>query len=81
MASSDDGWDHEELELYLDLTEGLVYAEQDPDLQRLFDEALFSPEHDDDAYQELVDYVWEAYHMDFEDIFDWDGYREWYDAA
>ena len=71
-----------EVDLFLGLAEGIYGADRDPELQELFDDALFNPDLSDadraDAYDMLLDYMWEAYHLDFEDVFDWDGYREWY---
>lgn len=32
------------------------------------------------AYYDLLDYMWEEYGYDFEEGFDWDAYREWYDS-
>jgi hypothetical protein len=33
-----------------------------------------------DAYQELVDYMWDEYDIDFEDAWDWEDFREWYES-
>jgi hypothetical protein len=46
--------------------------------QELFMQSVF--DNDDRAYRELVDYMWERYHIDFEDAFQWEDFREWYDA-
>lgn len=46
--------------------------------QELFTEAFFN--NNDAAYMDLVDYMWEEYHMDFEDAFDWEDFRDWYEA-
>lgn len=31
-----------------------------------------------DAYEMMIDYMMEAYGLDFEDVFDWELYREYY---
>lgn len=46
--------------------------------QELFMEAFFND--NDSAYQELKDYMWEEYEIDFEDAFDWQDFRDWYDS-
>lgn len=33
-----------------------------------------------DSYYDFLDYMWDEYGYDFEDGFDWDAYREWYDS-
>jgi hypothetical protein len=75
-------WDQDETELWLDLTGGALGAERDPELQSLFDDAMFnpdlSPEEREEVYDMMVDYMWDAYGIDFEDTFDWEGYREYY---
>jgi len=75
-------WDQDETELWIDLTAGTVGMERDPELQSLFDDAMFNPDLDADeraeAYEMMIDYMWEAYGLDFEDVFDWEAYREYY---
>jgi hypothetical protein len=34
----------------------------------------------DAAYQELVDYVWDNYGIDFEAEWDWEDFAEWYES-
>lgn len=90
MVSEDDfgfaqDWFHDEWELYDDLLGGEPEIMADNHLADLFDTALFdmnaSPDDRADAYDELIDYLWDEYGIDFEEDFDWEGYREWYDAA
>lgn len=50
----------------------------DEHAQELFKEAFF--EKNDDAYVELVDYMWDTYQMDFEEMWDWVDFDEWYDS-
>jgi hypothetical protein len=45
--------------------------------QELFIEAFFEGGNDE-AYQELVDFIWDEYGIDFEDAFQWEDFREWY---
>jgi hypothetical protein len=75
-------WDQDETELWIDLTAGTIGAERDPELQSLFDDAMFNPdlsrEERQEAYEMMIDYMWEAYALDFEDVFDWEAYREYY---
>lgn len=46
--------------------------------QELFMEAFFND--NDAAYIDLVEYMHDEYDIDFEDAFDWQDFREWYDA-
>lgn len=45
--------------------------------QELFVEAFFNDNQE--AYRDLIDYMWDTYEIDFEDAFDWEDFREWYD--
>lgn len=51
-------------------------GEFDMHAQTLFTEAFF--DQNEQAYQELVDYMWWEYGIDFEEAFDWEDFREWY---
>lgn len=42
----------------------------------LFEEAFFG--HSQQAYDDLVDYIWDEYGIDFEEAFEWEDFREWY---
>ena len=76
-----------------DIERGLFedMAAYDPDiiddhmLQTLYDTAMFDwdicREERDYAYNALVEYLWTEYGLDFEDVFDWEAYREAYDNA
>lgn len=50
----------------------------DPHAQELMIAGIM--EGDDSKYAELVDYIYEVYGLEFEDVFDWQDFREWYDA-
>lgn len=74
------------------LNDLLFGGELDVDLraQNLFMEAFFGEGgtesdldngmhiKDSEAYQDLVDYMWDVYGIDFEDAFSWEDFREWY---
>lgn len=77
-------WYSTELFLFNDLLGGDYEAFTDTTLQGLFDLAMFdpdaSPEQRQEAYDNLVDYLWTEYNIDFEDAFDWEDYRTWYES-
>ena len=58
---------------------------EDQWVQTLYDAALF--DHDVASsdrsiiLNQLRDYMWDEYGMDFDNVFDWDGFREAYDNA
>lgn len=81
-----DDWDPEESALFERLMgDDSNDANGDTYLQELFDAAMFHPEAGPSerqaAYDELIEYLRDEYDIDFEDIFDWEDYREWYDNA
>lgn len=82
MASD---WDAEETRLFIDMLGDDTEPATDPVLQDLFDEAMFrhgvDREERESAYQELQNYLRDAYDIEFEDVFDWEDYREWYENA
>jgi hypothetical protein len=87
MAGDDwapDDWFPAEQDMFMDLLGNNAGGLGDSYLQELFDIAMFdtdiSREVRDDAYDSLVDYLWNEYGIDFEDMFDWEDYREWYDS-
>ena len=64
---------------------GLLYVEAgDPIAQEMFD-VFLDPEKNKEAreqsYADLCDYLWETYGIDFPEAFDWEDFRDWYDAA
>lgn len=44
--------------------------------QSLFMEAMFND--NEQAYEDLIDYMWDVHGIDFEDAFSWEDFREWY---
>lgn len=64
----------------------LIGDSVDPYAQELFREFVFGMDSEDnrlsqsdieDAYATLVDYMWDNYDIDFEEVYDWVDYREW----
>jgi hypothetical protein len=85
MAEIPDSWNSAEADLFEDMARhGSPEMADDGMLQLLFDTALFdmelSPASRDAVLDSLYDYVWDEYHFDFDEIFDWEGYREWYNS-
>jgi hypothetical protein len=81
-------FDHEELEQWsrlVDAADRPDVAARDERMQDLLDEALFDDNATTDerttAMAQLIDYMWDEYGIDFEDVFDWESYREAYDSA
>jgi hypothetical protein len=78
-------WFDSEVSLFDDLIGSDPEIGGDEFLQTLFDMAMFNedmtPAQRDAAYQNLIDYLEDEYDIDFEDVFDWEDYRDWYDAA
>lgn len=82
------GFEHEELEQWsrlVDAADRPEVAARDEHMQDLLDEALFDPnattQERSEALADLIDYMWDHYGIDFEDVFDWETYREAYDSA
>lgn len=84
-------WSATEHDLYDGLTGGDPDIAGDQYLQALFDSAMFSgPDGDgihggggparDAVYDALVDYLDREYGIDFDDVFDWEGYENWYEG-
>lgn len=80
-----DDWYGSEERMFDRLVGGNDELGNDYHLQDLFDDALFNDDLTSDerssAYEELVDYLYDEYGIDFEQSFDWEDYREWYDSA
>lgn len=79
-------WSDTEAELFQPLvSESEGALANDRLAQALYDEAMFNMDlsRDDrfDIMETLRDYLWEEYEIDFDDIFDWEGWREVYDTA
>lgn len=43
---------------------------RDEHARELFNEGVFGG--NEQAYRDLIDYMWDEYDMDFEDVFDWE---------
>lgn len=74
-----DAWDPIEVNIYEEITGGDI---QDDYLEILYHEALFdrdlSPEMRENFLDQLIDYLWDEYDIDFDDVMDWEAFREWY---
>lgn len=84
MAQDDYSWwggdgDFGELDAS-DLTQDILFDESSEDFdayaQQLFVEAFF--DQSEQAYEDLISYMWDEYGIDFEEAFDWADFREWY---
>lgn len=85
MAGSD-SWDAAETSLFEDMiSHGPPEMADDDFLELLYDTALFqtdlNPSDRDAVTDELYNYLWDEYGLDFDEVFDWEGYREWYDGT
>jgi hypothetical protein len=86
MAKDFYDWGYMEMYLYEDMGNGLPSSFQnDRMVQALYDTALFnydiSKEDRNAVMGSLKDYMWDEYGVDFDDVFDWENYREAYDNA
>jgi hypothetical protein len=81
----EDSWSNYEINLFDDMTSHNSRMADDEMLQNLYDAALFN--HDVSKSDRAVvlnfmrDYMWDNYGMDFDQAFDWDGFREAYDST
>lgn len=82
-AWDDDGWgdsdyfDNSATPSYEDLLFGDTDV-MDQHAQDLFIDAYMNK--NDEAYIDLVDYMWDRYGIDWEDVYDWEDFRDWYNA-
>lgn len=78
-------WSDTEIELFDSLVAGDANVGEDFYLQDLFDAALFDPDatmaEREEAYNRMVEYLWDQYDIDFDEAFDWEDFRAWYEAA
>lgn len=77
-------WSTPEKDMYDNLTGGDHALQDDQTLQALFDVALFqpgiTPHERSNVIRAMEDYLRDEYDLVFDDIFDWDAYREWYES-
>lgn len=80
-----DEWSPTESQLFEQFVNGDDLMENDRLLQALYDEAMFNFDlpHSDRVLilETMRDYVWDEYGIDFDDVFDWEAYREAYDSV
>ena len=50
----------------------------DSHAQELFVEAYF--DGNDKAYIDLAEYMWDEYGIVWDDVFEWEDFRDWYEA-
>ena len=80
-------WGETESRLYEELISetGESALADDRIFQALYDEAMFNFDlsHQDrvDILDTMRDYAWDEYGIDFDDVFDWEAYREAYDSV
>lgn len=79
-----EGWGRNEFRLFDEMPISNE-AFNDGFVQNLYDMALFnsdlSTEEHAYAMDSLKEYLWDEYGVDFDDVFDWEDYREHYEAA
>lgn len=88
MAYHPGEWSDEQAEetLYSFLMQDSGHPEliDDDRAQDLFDTGWFDPDATQverrDAQEDLVEYLWYEYGIDFDEAFDWIDYREWYES-
>lgn len=79
-----DSWYSAETAMYLDMVGGDPLLAADQGLQTLYHNALFgdlSGEQQQEIYFMLVEYMRDEYGLDFEDVFDWEAFKEWYEQT
>ena len=80
-----DHWDADETEMWDDFVELDGRLANDDFAQIMFHEAFFdldiNPEERDQYYEQLTEYLASGYEIDFDETFDWEDYRDWYEAA
>jgi hypothetical protein len=55
--------------------------DNDDYLAGLIEDAFFDHVHGNELdYGDLKDYLAEEYGIDFDEVFDWDGWRDWYEG-
>jgi hypothetical protein len=90
MAWDDDyfvpaSWSDRQASLYDELVGGDPVIAGDANLRFLYQEALYDldlrPYEREIVLEALEDYLMQEYGINFDDIFDWEGYRAWYENA
>lgn len=77
-------WDPIESRTFVDLTDGIPATMENPYLQDLYHDAMWNLDipirERDSAHNELVEFIREQYDIEFDQEFDWEAWREWYDS-
>jgi hypothetical protein len=79
-----DHWDPDERDMWDDFVELDPRLGNDDYAQIMFHEAYFdrevNPSERDDFHDSLAAYLAEHYDIDFDEVFDWEDYRDWYES-
>jgi hypothetical protein len=63
---------------------GFTHDALDSEARELFWDVMYNDElsygQRMDKFEELADYIWDEYGIMFEDVWDWESFREWYDS-
>jgi hypothetical protein len=63
---------------------GFHGAPPDPEAHQMFYNLMYNDELSSNErmtiYGEFVEYLWEEYGILFEDVWEWEAFREWYDS-
>lgn len=58
---------------------------QDSEVHNLFWDLMYNDDltraEREEIHEQLRDYLYDEYGLDFDDIWDWDDFREWYDSV
>lgn len=65
--------------------ESLFSGVGDLEARRIFDDVMYnddlSRDERADRYEDLKDYYFDEYGIDFDELWDWEDFREWYDSG
>lgn len=66
-------------------TLGFTETASDYEAHNLFWEVMYNDEltsaDREILYQQLLDHIWDEYGIDFDELWDWAAFREWYDSV
>jgi hypothetical protein len=76
-------WGANKAALWSDATKSVPRMGRDENAQMFYDAAFFtmasSRQEREENQQNFVEFIWDEYGIDWDDIFDWESYREDYD--
>lgn len=77
-------WHPIEATVFEDLTDGIPAIMDNVYVQDLYHDAMWNLDipirERDAAHNELVEFIHDQYEIEFDQEFDWEAWREWYDA-